>query len=153
MATASLQASIRADMVAALKAREELRLSVLRGLLALCTQELTASKRTPQDTLTDDEVLSLIRRSVKQRREAAEQFTAGGRPELAAQELREAEVLTAYLPRTLTREELEPIVHAAVEKAGRDKRNAGAIIGTLMRELGNTADGALVKELVTQKLS
>ena len=151
--TATLQSTIRTDMVAAMKAREAVRLSVLRGLLTLCTQELTATKRTPQETLTDDEVLSLIRRSVKQRHDAAAQFTAGGRPELAEAELAEAELLATYLPQTMNREELLPIVQATIETMGIDKKNAGMIIGTIMRKLGNTADGSLVKELVTQALS
>ena len=136
-------------MVSAMKAREELKLSVLRGLLTLFTNELTATKRTPQDKLTDDEVLTLIRRALKQRKEAGDQFRAGGRPELAEKEDAEGAILSAYLPQMMSREEVEAVVKAKIEALGAvDKSGLGKLIGSVMGELKGRADGAMVKEIV-----
>ena len=135
-------------MVSAMKAREEVKLSVLRGLLTLFTNELTATRRTPQDKLTDDEVLTLIRRALKQRKEAADQFRAGGRPELAEKEEAEGTILSAYLPQMMSREEVEAIVKAKIEVLGvTDKSGLGKLIGGVMGELKCRADGAMVKEV------
>ena len=149
----TLQEQVRADMVAAMKAKEELRLSVLRGLLSLFTQELTATKRTPKDTLTDEEVLALIRRSLKQRRDAAAQFRAGAREDLAAQEESEAVLLEAYLPAMLGDDEIEAVVRAKIEALGvTDKSGIGKLIGAVMGELKGRADGAVVKHVVERVL-
>lgn len=150
----SLQQTIRTDMVAAMKAKEEMRLSVLRGLITLCTQELTATRRTPQDTLSDDEVLTLIRRSVKQRKDAAAQFTAGGRTDLAENEQAEAKILETYLPAMLSAEKINEVVHEKAQALGiTDKTGMGKLIGAVMAELKGQADGSLVKAAVEQELS
>jgi uncharacterized protein len=144
-----LQAQIRADMVSAMKSKEELRLSVLRGLLALFTHELTTTKRTPQDTLADDEVLTLIRRALKQRREAAAQFRTGGREDLATHEDEEAVFLEAYLPQMMAPEAVKNIVREKAKILGvLDKSGAGKLIGTIMKELQGVADGKDVKDAV-----
>ncbi len=145
----TLQEQLRADMVAAMKAKEDLRLTTLRSVIALCTQELTATKRTPQDTLSDEEVLGLIRRAVKQRTEAAAQFRAGGRNDLAENEEKERLVLETYLPAQLSREELERVVRTKMEEQGAvDKSTAGKLIGAVMAEVKGHADGAQVKQVV-----
>lgn len=140
-------------MVAAMKAKEAERLSVLRGLITLCTQELTATKRTPQDTLSDEEVLALIKRSVKQRKDAADQFTQGGRPELAANELAESVILEAYLPAQASEEEIEVVVRKKVDQMGvTDKSGMGKLMGAVMAELKGNADGTVVKRAVERVL-
>lgn len=150
----TLQEQVRADMVAAMKAKEETRLMVLRGLLTLFVNELTATKRTPQDTLTDDEVLGLIRRALKQRKEAAEQYRAGGRSELADKEMAEGAVLESYLPRMMGRDEIEAVVKAKMSALGvSDKSGTGKLIGAVMGECKGRADGAVVKAVVEQLLA
>lgn len=149
-----LQKTIHADMVQAMKAKEELRLRVLRSLISLFTQELTATKRTPQDELSDDEVLTLIKRSVKQRREAAEQFRTGGREDLALNEEAEAEVLQVYLPAMASKEVIEKVVDDKMQEMDvQDKTGMGKLMGAVMTELKGTADGAVVKEIIEDKLS
>jgi uncharacterized protein YqeY len=149
----SLQEDIRTQMVAAMKAKEAEKLSVLRGLMSLFTQELTTTKRTPQDTLSDDEVLALIKRSVKQRKDAAEQFRNGGRPELAEKEGSEATVLEAYLPAQVGEEEIERVVRAKVAALGvTDKSGMGKLMGAVMAELKGNADGTVVKNVVERIL-
>jgi uncharacterized protein len=136
-------------MVSAMKAKEELRLSVLRSLLTLFMQELTRTKRTPQDTLSDDEVLALIRRALKQRKEASAQFTQGGRSDLAEKEDAEATILEAYLPALVSMDVIHEMVQKkALELGVTDKAGMGKLMGAVMTELSGKADGALVKEAV-----
>jgi hypothetical protein len=150
----TLQEQVRADMIRAMKAKEPLRLSVLRGLLTLFTNELTGTKRTPQDALTDDEVLVLIKRSVKQRADAAAQFRTGGRPDLAEHEEAEGAILSAYLPAALPHDEIEKVVRAKVAALGiTDKSGMGKLIGAVMGELKGAADGKDVREVVEAVLA
>lgn len=136
-------------MISAMKAKEELRLSVLRGLLSLFTQELTTTKRTPRDELADDEVLTLIRRSLKQRRDAAQQFRVGHREDLALNEDAEAVMLEVYLPQLLSPEKVQEVVEAKAKALGvTDKSGMGKLIGAVMAELKGTADGKDVKDAV-----
>lgn len=138
-------------MVHAMKAKDEVRLRVLRGLISLCTQELTATKRTPRDTLTDDEVLTLIKRSVKQRTEASEQFRAGKRDDLADNEEQEAEILREYLPEMMSEEAVQRVVKEKAEALSvTDTTGAGKLIGAVMKELQGKADGKTVKAIVDE---
>jgi uncharacterized protein YqeY len=149
-----LQKQIREELTAAMKAKEEPKLTVLRGLVSAFTQELTATKRTPQDELADDEVLAVIRRGVKQRAEAAEQFRNGGRPELAQKEDSEAEILKAYLPQMISQDEIEPIVTEKIaELKASSKSDAGRVMGAVMAALKGKADGKDVKEVVEKLLA
>jgi len=149
----TLQDKIRADMVIAMKAKDETRLSVLRGLLTMFMQELTSTKRTPQDTLTDEEVLAVIRRAQKQRKDAAEQFRAGGRPELAQAEEAEELILAEYLPSLMSAEDIEALVRAKATALGvSDKSSMGKLIGAVMAECKGRADGGVVKAMVEKTL-
>jgi uncharacterized protein YqeY len=150
----TMQETIRADMVAAMKAKEEIRLRVLRGLITSFTNELTATKRTPQDSLEDDEVIGLIRRALKQRKEAAAQYRDGGRSDLAENEEEEASVLEAYLPQMMSKEEIADVVAKKKEALGvTDKRDMGKLMGAVMGELKGKADGGDVKDVVAEALS
>jgi uncharacterized protein len=145
----SLQETIRIDMKEAMMAKDELRLRVLRSLVTLFTQELTATKRTPRDELSDEEVLTLIRRSVKQRNEAATQFRAGKREDLVENEEAESKVLEAYLPQMLSKDEVLAHVEAKMKDVDvSDKSTMGKSMGMIMAELKGKADGALVKEVI-----
>src|SRR3989344_2079317 len=102
----SLQSTIKTQMVQAMKARDAVRLSVIRGLLSSFTNEAISKKRRPDEELTDEEVLSVISRAVKQRKDSIEQYEKGGRPELAADEKAEMAILETYLPTLMSREEV-----------------------------------------------
>ncbi len=147
----SLQEKIREDMVQAMKAKEEVRLRVLRGLISLFTQELTATKRTPRDILSDSEVLALIKRSVKQRQDASEQFTAGKRDDLAQIEIEEAKILNEYLPEMMSKEAVERVVKEKMKALSiTDKSDTGKLIGAVMAQLQGKADGKVVKEIIDE---
>jgi len=144
-----LQDKIREEMIEALKAKEELRLSVLRGLIASFTNELVAKKRKPDEKLSDNDVLLVIKRAVKQRQDSIEQFTKGNRPELALKETKEAEILQTYLPETMSKEDILAIaIGKQVELGINDKSKTGMLMGAVMKETKGKADGKDVKEVI-----
>lgn len=141
-------------MKTALKAHESLRLTTLRGLLAACTNELIAHKQKPDEQLDDDGVLAVVKRAVKQRKDSIEQFEQGGRPELAKQEREELAVLEEYLPAQASREDIEKAVQESLASLGDiDPSKSGIVVGAVMKALGGNADGAVVKEIVAEKLA
>jgi len=143
------QQDIKAAMIAAMKAKEPVKLSVMRGLIAACTNELVAKGRGPDGVLTEDEVLSVIMRASKQRKDSIEQFEAGGRPELAEGEKAELAVLTAMLPAQMGKPEVEAAAKAKAAAMGiTDKTGANQLMGALMKDLKGKADGTMVKEVV-----
>jgi len=133
----------------ALRAHDEVRLLVLRGLLSAGTNELVAKGRKPTDELTPDEILALIRRGVKQRKDSIEQFTKGSREDLAAKERAELAVLESYLPASMPREHVEKVVREKAAALGiKDKSKQGQLMGAVMKELKGGVDGETVKEIV-----
>ncbi|KKR45382.1 MAG: hypothetical protein UT90_C0003G0005 [Parcubacteria group bacterium GW2011_GWA1_40_21] len=128
-------------------AKDTVRLTVLRGLLTAFTNELVATKRKPQEELSDEEIITVIRRAVKQRKDSIDQFRKGGREELASAEELELKILETFLPRMMGREDVKKKVVEMKEKLGiADKSKIGQLIGATMKELNGTADGADVKE-------
>jgi hypothetical protein len=118
-------------------------------MLTAFTNELVATSRTPQDILKDDELLGVIKRLAKQRKESIVQYEAANRPELALPEKDELVVLESYLPTLLSREAILPIAKAKqAELDITDKSKMGMLVGTVMKELAGQADGADVKAVV-----
>ena len=140
---------IKKEMIEALKAHEELRLSVLRGLLSSFTNELIANKKKPDEKLEDEKVLSVIKRAVKQRQDSIEQFTKGDRPELAKKEAEELKILEVYLPETMSKDKILEIAKAKKNEMGiDDKAKMGMLMGAIMKETKGEADGKDVKDIV-----
>ncbi len=149
-----LQTKIREEMKQAMIAKDSLKLSVLRGVLAGFTNELVAIGKTPQDELTDEEALKVITRLAKQRKDSIEQFNAGAREDLAAKEEEELEYLLPYLPVMMERSAIKVM---ALEKKGElgitDKSKSGLLMSAIMKELKGKADGADVKAVVEEILN
>ncbi len=144
-----MEQKLRTDLVAAMKAKSELIVSVLRGLISAMTNELVATGRKPTDKLADDEILALIRRGVKQRKDSIEQFRTGGREDLAKKEEAEITILSAYLPAMMSRADIEKVVRTKKEAMGvNDKTQMGKFMGAVMQELKGKADGADVKAVI-----
>ena len=149
----SLQQQIKEQIKDAMKAHNEVKLGVVRGLVSQFTNELLVLKRKPTDELSDEEALNVIRRAVKQRKDSIEQFTNGGRPELAESEKAELTILEAYLPAQMSREEVLKVAQAKMTELGVvDKSSAGKFMGVLMKELKGKADGDTVKSVVDELL-
>jgi uncharacterized protein YqeY len=147
--------TIKDGIKEALRAKDTLRLEVLRGLNALCLNEIIATGTTTE-FLADDKVLALIKRSAKQRKDSIEQFEKGGRLDLAEKERAELVILNSFLPTLMTREEIKIIASQRVEalkSAGTfDPKAGGKITGMIMKELAGKADGADVKAVVEELL-
>lgn len=144
-----LHDTIRRSITEAMKAKDTLRLEVLRGIQAAFTNELVASKRTPHDVLSDEEALAVITRLAKQRKDSIEQYTKGSRQDLADAEQAELEVLQTFLPEMLSVDEIRDIAEAKKEALGvTDKSKMGQLMGALMGELKGKADGGDVKKVV-----
>lgn len=145
----SLQEQIKGEIKTAMMSKDAVRLSVVRGLATAFMNELVATKRTPQDTLTDEEASAVIRRGIKQRKDSIEQFTAAGRTELAESEQAELAVLEAYLPKMMSKDDIRPIAEAKKAELGiTDKTKAAQLIGALMKDLKGKADGNDVKAVI-----
>ena len=145
----ALHKQIKNEIKEAMLKKERVRLEVLRGLQAAFTNELVATKRKPDEELSDDEALQVIGRLAKQRKDSIEQFSKGGREDLVKTEEEELKVLEGYLPEMMSKEEIEKIAKAKKEELGiTDKSKAGMLMGALMKELKGKADGGDVKEVV-----
>ena len=146
---ASLKDRIAADLKEAMKARDQLRLDTLRSVLSGFTY-----KRTEAGVeLTDADEADVVRKQVKQRNDAAAEFEKAGRKELAEKELREREILTAYLPAQKSADEIRTIVRAVVAELPQGSRNQGAVMKVAMPQLKGQADGNLVRQIVTEELA
>ncbi len=135
-------------MKEAMKAKDSVRLNVLRGLLSAFTNESVAKKRKPEEELSDEEVLSVISKQVKQRKDSIEQFEKGGRQELADAEKAELLILGVYLPAQMSREEVEKFVSDKFESSKPSLETKNQFMGAIMKELKGKADGMVVKEVV-----
>lgn len=140
-------------MIEAMKAKDAVRLSVIRGLMSSFTNEAVAKGRKPDELLSDDEALSVISRAVKQRKDSIEQFEKGGRADLAEAEKAELAILQAYLPTQMSREEILKYVEAKIASDKPEKEKKNQFIGLLMKDLKGQADGAQVKEIVERLLT
>ena len=140
---------IREDMKDAMRAKDQVRLDTLRGALAAFTNELVAKGRKPTEELSDAEVVTVLKRLGKQRKDSAEQFTKGNRPELAAKEMAELKIIEAYLPQSASREDIEKVARAKMAELGiTDKSGTGKLMGAVIKEFAGSADGNDVKEVV-----
>lgn len=135
-------------MKEAMRAKDGVRLQTLRGALAAFTNELVAKGKKPTDELSESEIQAVLKRLAKQRKDSIEQFTKGGRTELAEKEAQELAILEAYLPQMATREEILKVAEAKKTETGADAASKGKLMGIVMKELGGNADGGLVKEVV-----
>lgn len=150
----SLQQQIKDGIKDAMKAREEVKLSVLRSLSSAFTNELVAKGRKPTDELSDEEALAVITRASKQRKDSIDQFEKGGRPELAESEKAELAVIEAYLPTLMSEDEIKAFVLDKKSEMGEvDKTKLGMFVGAIMKDLKGKADGALVKKVVDEVLA
>jgi uncharacterized protein YqeY len=140
----ALQSRIEDDLKTAMKSADKRRVGTLRLLLSVVKNERIALQRD----LADEEVEALVRRSVKQRRDSIEQYGKGGREDLVAAESEELSILEAYLPRTLSDEELRSeLSRIAAEKNFKSSRDVGLLMKELMTRHRGRVDGKKAQEL------
>ncbi len=149
----TLHQQIKDGIKNAMKNREEIRLLVLRGLLADFTNELVAKGIKPQEILDDDDALAVIRRAAKRRKDSIEQFGSGGREDLVMAEEAELKIIETFIPAAMPEDEIKKVVLAKKSELDiADKTKLGLLMSAVMKELKGKADGALVKKIVEESL-
>jgi len=148
----ALLVQIQSDLVQAMKNKEETKLAVLRMLKS--AMQLAQVEKGKGGELTDEDILVLVRRLIKQRVEAAELYKNGGAEDRAAQELAEAKILEVYQPAHLGDEELEKAVAEAANSVGATgPKDMGKVMGRAMAAVKGQADGKRVQQAVMKYLS
>jgi|SRR5579859_426931 len=147
----SLAEKIQSDIVTAMKARDDFRLSVLRMVKAAIQLKEVEKIRK----LDDNESIQLLQTILKQRKESIEQFTKGGRPELAEKESKEAAIIAQYLPAGASPAEMDTAVTKAIAETGAASiKQMGAVVKSAKAQLeGKTVDGKALSDLVRDRLS
>ena len=141
---------IQEDLKKAQLARDEVKVSTLRLLLS----EIKNGEIAKGGNLGDEDIVSVVQREVKKRKEAAAGFRSGGREESAQKEEAELQVLQNYLPSQLSNEELTKIIEESINKLGaKSIADMGKVIGAVMGKVKGTAEGSVVSSLVKEKLS
>ncbi len=143
-----MQEQIKAAIKPAMIAKDTVRLGTLRMLLAAFTNELVTQGHPPTDPLSDEDCMKVIKRLAKQRKDSIEQFIAGGREDLAADEKAELAIIEELLPAQMSEQEIETKVQAKLAESPLDPTKKGQFVGVMMKELGSNADGALVKSVI-----
>ena len=147
-----LKERLRADLNTAMRARDQVRLRTLRLVLTSITNEEVSGDTARE--LSDDEVIKVLTREARKRREAAEAFESAGRAEQAAAERAEGDVLAGYLPAQLTDDELTAIVSAAIAETGATGMpGMGKVMKTVTPQVAARADGARVAAEVRRQLT
>ncbi|MEK7579262.1 MAG: GatB/YqeY domain-containing protein [Patescibacteria group bacterium] len=149
----TLVTTIKDQIKDAMRAKDVVRLNVLRGISAAFTNELIAKKRKPDEELGDEDALAVIAREGKKRKDSIEQFSAAGRNDLAESETAELKIIDEFLPAQMERGEVEKIVKEKKEALGiTDKAQQGALMSAVMKDLKGKADGKMVQEIVSKLL-
>jgi uncharacterized protein len=147
-----LKDRLRSDLTVSMRGRDELRTATIRMVLTAVTNAEVAGAQARE--ISDDEVVGVLAKEAKKRRDAADAFRLGGRPDLAEREDAEAAVIAGYLPAPLTDDELDALVDAAVAETGANSlREMGAVMRRLATDVAGRADGARVAAAVKARLA
>ncbi len=142
---------LQQEIKSAMLAKEADRLNTLR-MLKSAVGYVQLEKKT--DVLSEADFIAVVQREVKKRRDSAEQFTTGGRADLAAKENAEIVVLETFLPKPLPPEELEALVRAAIQEVGAtDKKQMGAVMKAVQAKVAGRADGKTISAMVGRWLT
>ena len=147
----TLEQQIQNDIMEAMKAKDQVRLNAVRSVKSAILLAKTAEGASGE--LTDGDIVKLIQKLAKQRKEAAEQYVAAGRQELADNELAEADVLAAYLPKQLSPAELEAKLREIIAEVGASApSDMGKVMGVATKRLAGLADGKAISAVVRSLL-
>lgn len=150
----AIHETLKKSIPDALRAKDEVRLRTLRSLVTAMTNETVAKKRKPDEFLTDEEAVAVLKRAANQRKDSIEQFEKAARADLVEPEKAELAIIGSYLPSLMGREEIAAVARAKMAELGvSGKADAGRFTGALMKELRGRADGADVKAVVDELLA
>lgn len=144
----ALKDTISAQLKEAMKARDQVRLDTLRSALSAFSYRKIEAGRE----LDESDQVDVVRKLVKQRTDSIGEFERGKRPELAAKEQRERDILSALLPAQKSADDIRPAVRAALEALPPAQRNQGAAMKAVMPQLRAEADGATIRDVVLEEL-
>jgi len=145
----SLLKTLQEEMKSALKAGDKEKLSVIRMLIS----EIKKVQIDKQKELTDDEIVQVLQKYAKQRKESIKQYTQAGRKDLAEKEQRELEIVSKFLPEALDENEIEKIVSKVITETGASSmKDMGKVMKKVMEEVKGRADGSVVSKIVKEKL-
>lgn len=148
-----LEQQIQNDLKAAMLAKDKVALASIRGIKAAILLAKTA-EGGQKDTIEDAELVKIIQKLVKQRKESAAIYTEQNRPELAENELAEAAVMEKYLPKALSEEEVEAAVREIIAQVGASSMaDMGKVMGAATKQLAGQADGRVISGIVKKLLS
>lgn len=146
----SLKDQLQKDLAEAMKAKDENTVTAIRMLKTSIMKFETAG---PAKKATDEEILQLINKEIKQRKDSIEQYEKGNRPELAAKEKAEMAFLEKYLPPQMSEDEIKTIIKEGIAQTGASsKTDMGRVMGAIMPKVKGKADGGLVNKLVQAML-
>ena len=144
-----MQEKINAKIKESMLVTDTLALNVYRGSSAAFTSEVMAKGKTPQDALSDEDCIVVLKRLAKQRKDSIEQFIKGARQDLADSEKAELLIIETLLPKMLGKDEIKKVAEAKkIELGVTDKSKIGILVGAVMKELKGQADGSEVKNVV-----
>ena len=147
-----MEKQIQADMMAAMKAKETVRLASVRAIKAAIMLAKTAEGATGE--VDDAAIVKIIQKLVKQRKESAQQYMDAGRPELAENELAEAACMEVYLPKQLSEAEVEARIAEIIAEVGASQpSDMGKVMGVATKRLAGLADGRMISTLVKKMLA
>lgn len=145
----TLEEKIKEDLKQAMLAKDNLRTMTLRGLIAGFTNELVAKGKKPNEAVPDEIAMPVLKRLSNQRKDSMEQFTKGGRSDLADVEKKELEIILSYLPTQASVEEIKTVAEAKKAELGiTDKAKSGMLMGAVIKELKGNVDSGDVKSVV-----
>lgn len=147
-----MQETIKVKLKEAMIAKNEVAVLTLRNIMSSFTNELITKGKKPTDVLNDEECLTVIARLAKQRRDSIEQFTNGGRTDLAENEEAELVVINQFLPTQMTESEITEFLKNYIANNTIDPDKKGQALGGIMKELKGKADGSLVKQIFDELL-
>ena len=141
---------LQEELISAMKAGDKPRMTGLRNIIG----KLKASQIDKGEELTGDESLKILKSAAKQLKESVEQYKKGGRDDLAEKELFELSLLDKYLPEQLSQDEVRTTVKNTIKSTGaKSMQEMGKVMGAVMKELAETADGKLVQQIVQEELN
>lgn len=150
----SIQEQILSDLKDAMKNKEKDRLNVLRSLKSKLLEREISERKGGEATLSDEQVIEVLMKAAKQRKESIEQFKEGGRNDLVENEQKELDIIESYLPEMLSEEEIRDIARQKIDELGAENMaDMGKVMGVMMSELKGQAEGSLVSKVVKEELS
>ena len=148
----SIKEQLKKDLTEAIRGRDEITSGTIRMVLTAITNEEVAGKEAR--VLSDEEIITVLSREAKKRREAADEFAKANRPDRSAEEKAEGEVIARYLPAQLTEEDVKKLIAAAIAATGAaGPGDMGKVMGAIKGQIAGKADGSLVSSLVKAALA